>query len=293
MTKRSLYADMYSPESQLSTASAANRAVAEPEQHAPAHPALGERHHPEGQAASTRPATSQPAVRAVVHRLEGQKAEAQHGGESQQPVERVTRGRQVCARVRIGLPREHRFQEAIGAPAVLVHPFSSARHAGSHSLPARVGRDRHRPRGGPRIGRPHHRRGRFPGGHGAGDHRAASPRRACGPAGGRGGLRADRSRNPVQPDGRRGRLARARPAGGAERIGGVDPGRRARGAQLPRPALRRRHAHGALRRRRSRAPARGSSTRARRRRACASSRRRPCARAAAPITASASTTPCS
>ena len=51
-------------------------------------------------------------------------------------------------------------------------------------------------------------------------------------------------------------------------------GRRAHGAQLPRPPLGRRDGDRARRSRRSRAPARACSTRARRRRACARWRRR-------------------
>ena len=162
-------------------------------------------------------------------------------------MERVPRGREVGARVRIGLPREHRFQEAVALRPPLPSTSPSAFRAGSHSLRTRVGRDRHRPRGGPRNGRPHHRRGRSP----AATARATIEQRAPGVPAGLGVAEAVFARlDPGSVQRRwppRGVWREPGPLAELERLGRGDPGRRARGAQLPRPALRRGHAHRALR----------------------------------------------
>ena len=104
--------------------------------------------------------------------------------------------------------------------------------------------------------------------------RATIEQRAAGRAG-----RAGRGRGGLRARGPRARRSSALAADGGWRDPGplaelsgpaaLDPRRRARGAQLPRPPVGRRHAHGALRRRRWRARARASSTPARPRRACA------------------------
>ena len=77
---------------------------------------------PRVQPASTRPATCPAGVsEPSVHGLEREEAEAENGAEGEDPVQRVARGREVGARVGIGLPSEHPAQEAVGAPALLFH----------------------------------------------------------------------------------------------------------------------------------------------------------------------------
>ena len=77
---------------------------------------------PRVQPASTRPATAQPVSPSrSVHGLERQEGEAEDGAESEDPVQRVSRRREVGARVGVGLPSEHRFQEAVGGSALLFH----------------------------------------------------------------------------------------------------------------------------------------------------------------------------
>ena len=77
---------------------------------------------PRVQVASTRPATAQPvSPEPAVHGLERQEGEAEDGGEGKDPVQRVSRGREVGARVGVGLPGEHLFQEAVSGSALLFH----------------------------------------------------------------------------------------------------------------------------------------------------------------------------
>ena len=95
----------------------------------------------------------------------------------------------------------------------------------------------------------------------------------------------------VRAPGRRGRLARGRPGARDRGLAARAADRRAHRAEPPAAPQRRRDADGPLRRRRSRAPARRSSTRARRPRGCGCWRSRRSSPAAAPTTASASTTP--
>ena len=122
-------------------------------------------------------------------------------------------------------------------------PPGIERHA---SRGAMSGPDRQRARRGPRSGRPHHARGRARGCAGARPHRAEGAR-ACWPAWGWREAVFER----VDGARLRGRAPRASGASRAcrrdHRRRRLDPRRRARGAELPRPAVRGGDAHRALR----------------------------------------------